>query len=272
MIKISQEMQTVITIEDFINQHDIDIHDISFLPLCHTTPHNIVADEIIPDGRLIAKKKIKGYEKETICFFYGKAQYASEDDIVDFYKKYPPITFIFTKERIKNRITRLVCFDSGAYENNRYGKDMPARKNFEIDEPSDTIIKKYIALFYGNNEAYIHRKFKNNINTNNHPHCYAVKELIRMDNAIRKREGAEFGEQAFTTELQIENCDIDLNPDVVFVPKSQLSSEAAQKQWQGPFASSKIEPYEDFDTDSQMMIYTRMRDAIKQYIIKNYCK
>lgn len=140
---------------DYINNNHINIDDIKALPFVHSC-EGFSLENIIED-RELKTSECPIFKKDYLYLFYGKPVYSVAKKIdgtrTDFL--YAPCCLIFKNSGIK--MAKVFPFDSGGYIKNIYSNFFHEKMNidkFELEKSLDGI-KKYIKVFFDDNDEYI---------------------------------------------------------------------------------------------------------------------
>jgi hypothetical protein len=258
-------MVTGISLEAFLEPLENGTGDIQLLPICHTTREYHFFE--------IASKRVFQADpdcepfKNVIYFFYGKAKYLPAEDAKNGYKRYLPVTMIFELNNVPLP-KRMLPFDSGGFE--RYNLEVRPIDYYVINAPSAEKIKKYITTLFGSNKRYLARKITKHLDKDGI--CYALKEL----EFLYDHPSSNFGEQAYTVELQYEdNNEFWIDPKAVVVPFRIFTSNKQMEIIKKNLANVEIlsykvsSPYKvSAESDVIANEYFEMQKKVNKYISK----
>ncbi len=209
-------------IECIIENNNIPLNEKDLLPIFHVTELGKL-DLILDDRKLEAVNPCEYCNNEHIVFLsYGKISYLPKSLIKDMdiiTEDNLPIVFIFEPDVYKNmHFDRLVCFDSGALINGRFGISNRL-DHYEILKPKKKDILASVWLLFGNNKEYL----KNNIkmHENNNPLSFITK-INKLFKDIHKPKIKTGLLQAATFELH-KKGHFDLTATKMIVPEKSIS-------------------------------------------------
>ena len=261
------------TFKDIVEEYKkVNTVDNELLPICHTTKYRTLLKHIISNNnQLVAHKSCAYHDDEKLIFlFYGKSSYYPPEDQVDKYKDDPPVTLIYLKIFDDEEIKRLCCFDSGAFINGRFNFSNPgvaeafkSLLTFLVEKPTPSDIIAGVNALYSNQENYLKSNYKTIYNLKKFPYSLCLVTLDDINNN-KKSLKSEYGPQAFTFEIQIEN-EVKSQPDLVFFPQYLAKDEDVIEGWAKYFPNSKIETYDFDEFDEINVAYSNMRKSIINY-------
>lgn len=269
---------TIIKIKDLLTYHDKNgfyngNESYKEVPFYHTTAHNSFVKHILISGALNSNpKECDVFEESLLYFFYGKAEYWPKKDQVLKFGPYPPITLGYNSEDLQNySIRRIYPFDTGGYFKERYITEMKKEDMglFEMYPNTESIIQ-YIKLFFGNLNNYLDLELDLQFNLSDFPLCYCSSLLKTLHGKIDTNniEEAQFGEQAFTIEIQYLNPKVEVAPEVLFVPEYLFRSSSAFDQLKKAFPNTNEDKLIKYPCRQKWNIlkkYISMRETVIKY-------
>lgn len=242
------------------------------LTFCHTTDMKTLSAHLVPTLKLTAKSECDYQNNEKVIFlFYGKASYCPPSQQKDKYnRRNPPVTLIYDESIMDLKINRMYCFDSGGYLSGKY--DIKGEKpsldllsKFSIDAPLKEDIIAAVQAFYESNQNYIKGSYKPFYKEKDNPLCFCLTTMSDIDN-LRKTQETEFGPQANTFELQIEDT-IENKPIAASIPLSEYTTDGAKEHWGKYFSGTEllIYDYDSDDDDTINIAYSNMRKSVKEF-------
>lgn len=269
----------VIKLKDLINYHfkiDDNPVNLDLLPIYHTlTDKNFVryyAKDPILKPNPKGDKNFNG--DKLLCFFYGKAVYWPAENQENAYKLNNPVTIGYSVDRLNDiNPKRILPFDSGGVFNKRLECiDADNIIDYELP-PNYEGIKKYVKLFYKNNNNYLECSEKFSFRQQDFPLCDCVKELKKLHTTVDYGvNDVKYGEQAFTIEVQYQDEKIEVKPSFVIFPQHLINSEKALNQLRKLFPDNNETRIISYPSrDKKMSIeekFINMRNTVKN-ISKN---
>ena len=258
------------TFEHIINEYKkTNKLDEKLLPLVHTTSFDTFDRYIANSNNILkANKSCEYHNNEMLIFlFYGKAAYIPPKDQEERYDKNLPVTLIYNKIEEIGKIKRISCFDSGAYINGRFnlnGNNTPEPINTlndylkENPEVSDLIAG--VKALYKNNKNYLKNIIDPFYDIEKKPYCTCLRTLWRL----YKKESTNYGQQAFTFEVQVSKK-VNKEPDVLILPEKKASDTEMIFGWIEQFSNNiEIRTYKH-ENESIPIAYYKMRKVVLEY-------
>ena len=258
---------------DLISEIYIDNFEIKDLPVIHTTTESVLFN-IMLEKQLKSPKKCKVYEESLVYFFYGKASFYTDTEIINFSTD-PPLCILFDSENLNNEnLKRVLPFDSGGYD--RYNITKYSKDQFTVSNPKLDVCRKLIYFLYDTNQNYLKNKITNERIAKNISKCWPLNSLLEL---YSKKFGQDIktGEHVFSIEMQFGD-QVAFNPSALILPYSFLESGLIViDEFKVDFPNIELHFYgleEIIEADGKSLTgqdyYTLMQKKLKNILLKNY--
>jgi len=226
MAKHAQELDLTqsLTFQQMVDMYPVGNHAINQLPICHTTTWGAY-NKIGNKKKISCEKLCNVYKEKLIYFFYGKASYADKENNIPSITNEDPITLIFDMSEISNKPHRILPFDSGGFPLYKFKKDFE-KEDFTYEQPENEILSKFVQILHETNIGYRQKKLSTKIIEEFKEICRPFKELVGLyeSSGYGKKD---YGDRAFTFEIQFKDQDIDYLPQIVILPFTYYN----EKSW-----------------------------------------
>ncbi len=240
------------------------------LPIYHTTNFYDFTYHILQPKKLAPHPDgCQFYDRKKILyFFYGKAEYWPNREQRASYGIHDPVTVGYSISSLRNFFNprKILPFDSGGYFNGRYlnGQISPI-ENFEFP-PNFESIGRFVSLFFTSTISYIEAELNLSFEVDTYPLCLAAHDIKKLHDTVdHSIDDANFGEQAYTIELQFEDAVFDVDFEVIFLPEYKFRANTSIDKFKREFPNCEIELYECRRKFTQVRKYELMRKSIRDY-------
>lgn len=209
-------MSNVKSFSDIIKEYVPTQETNLLLPAIHTTSDSGLYGFL--EDFVIEKKMCPEYREELVYFFYGKASYNIYDDLGNITQT-APVSIVYSLESLNNlKIKRLLPFDSGGYK--RYKIEGYKKERFTCFEANSITVKQLVSFFFGSNDNYLDRTVDYENMKNYQGEYWPFEKLINFYKGVENGNNIDYGEQAFSVELQFDTSIEKILPKVIFLPFS----------------------------------------------------
>lgn len=218
---------------------------------------------------IINEKKIKPlfckvFNEELAYLFYGRPAYKNSNRESSKINSLFPITFIIKSNSICD-IKRIAPFDTGAFSNNLYQNFMHSGMRLDnfLLSPNIDNIPKFIAFFFGTNDAYFNGEPKSEIYYDEMD--FEIESYFQL---IRAAWITKADDRKATVEVQIKQdfCITKHVIEAIVIPSHLASSRFVQdtviEEW-----GAEVIKYKSFGVPSDNN-YTLLLHLVQEYLIR----
>ena len=198
--------------KDFVERASSGIPNLPFIHI--TDGYNL--EDILQPKKLKALQ-CKVFSREILYMFYGKPAYRSKHGGSNFLTCHLPCVFIFNPEKLKDKISSVYPFDTGAFTGGYYSSFFHPKTRVDDFQLSPTVsaAQQVVQTFFQSNKEYFEGGSRKNVDLP--PMNFEVEgyiELSRVPAHPEANSRIKLDERTSAVELHFHN-DVDLTDSLI---------------------------------------------------------